>query len=388
MNIVIAIDSYNDANGGTIATKRLVNELVKRGHKIKIISAIHENPDDPDFYKISGFVLPGTAESLENMKFLFGKSNKKVYREAMKDADLVQVQFPFPMAKGAVKMAKKLGVPVIGAFHVQPQNIMAAMGSSNKLLEKFLWFTFKYFLFNRVNNIVSPSKFASNLLKKEGVAANHYSISNGIPNNYFPGEYKRPSWFGDKLVLVNVGRHADEKRLPLLIEGVKKSKYSDNIQLILAGKGERTQDLIELGKQLPVKPLIEYISLEDKLTYLNTADLYIHGSIVELESLSTSEAIGCGLPALISDSKFSAASQFAIDERFLFESDNPDDLAKKLDYWYENRKELRSQELKTKVLTEAELYRFDKAVSEYEVLYNKIANKEKVGKYRLKTKVA
>ncbi len=47
MKIVFAIDSYNDANGGTIATKRLVDELKKRGHEVSIISAIHENPFRP-----------------------------------------------------------------------------------------------------------------------------------------------------------------------------------------------------------------------------------------------------------------------------------------------------------------------------------------------------
>ena len=103
MHIVIAIDSYNDANGGTIATKRLVNELRIRGHKISIISAIHDDASDPDYYQIPGFVLPGAEESLENMKFLIGKNDKKVYEKAMKDADIVQVQFPFLMAGGQLK---------------------------------------------------------------------------------------------------------------------------------------------------------------------------------------------------------------------------------------------------------------------------------------------
>jgi hypothetical protein len=51
---------------------------------------------------------------------------------------------------------------------------------------------------------------------------------------------------------------------------------------------------------------------------LDTADLFVHSSIVELESLSSLEAIGCGLTCLVSDSKYSAARQFALDERFLF----------------------------------------------------------------------
>ncbi len=172
--------------------------------------------------------------------------------------------------------------------------------------------------------------------------------------------------------MINIGRHADEKRQLVLIEGVKRSKYRDEILLVLAGRGERTEDLIAAGKELPVKPLIEYISYNDKLRYLNTADLYVHASIVELESLSTSEAIGCGLPCLISDSKYSAASQFAIDDRFLFSSDDADSLAKKIDYWYENREELRSDELKKKVLAEAEHYRFDKAVDEYEAFIKEV----------------
>jgi len=377
MNIVIAIDSYNDANGGTIATKRLVKELRKRGNKVTIISAIHEDPSDPDYYKIPGFVLPGAEESQENMTFLFGRNDYKVYKKAMKDADIVQVQFPFLMARGAVKTAKRLGKPVVGAFHVQPQNIMAAVGKTNKLLERFLWFIFKYFLFNRVDTIISPSKFASELLISEGIKANHKSISNGIPKEYIPGEYDRPEWFGDNLVLINIGRHADEKRQSLLIEGVKRSKYKDKIQLILAGRGERTEELKAKGKELPKEPFIEYISFEDKLKYLNTADLYVHASIVELESLSSSEAIGCGLPCLISDSKYSAASQFALDNRFLFEEDNPDDFAKKIDYWYENREELRSTTLKKKILAEADWYRFDRAVNEYEAFIGEIVNRTK-----------
>jgi len=374
LHIVFAIDSYNDANGGTIATKRLVDELRKRGHKVSIITAIHEDPSDPDFYQVPGFVLPGTEASLENMKFLFGRNDKKVYKEAMKDADVVQVQFPFLMAKGAVKAAKRLGKPVVGAFHVQPQNIMAAMAKTSKRLEWILWFFFKYFLFKRVDIITCPSRFAASLLESERINASKFPISNGIPVEYAPGNYERPEWFGDKLVLLNIGRHAYEKRQLLLMEGVRRSMYAANIQLILAGRGERTEELKVKAKELPLEPFIGYISFEDKLRYLNTADLFLHGSIVELESLSCLEAIGCGLPCLVSDSKYSAAPQFALDDRFLFTSDDPGHLAERLDYWYEHRDELRSDILKEKVLEEATVYRFDKAVDDYEEFIHRVVN--------------
>lgn len=377
MKIVIAIDSYNDANGGTIATKRLVDELRKRGHEIRIISAIHENPSDPYFYKIPGFVAPGTAESLENMHFLFGKNDKKVYYKAIRGADFVQVQFPFLMAKGVVKAAKKLGVPVVGALHVQPQNIMAALGKTSKLMERFLWGTFKYFLLKRVDDITCPSVFAAKLLRSEGIKARLWPISNGIPVEYVPGDYSRPEWFKDHLVLLSIGRHADEKRQSLLIEGVKRSKYSHNIKLILAGRGERSELLKQKGKELPVEPFIGYISHEDKLRLLNASDMYVHASIVELESLSCLEAIGCGLPVLVSDSKYSAASQFAINDNFLFTSDDADSLAARLDYWYEHKDFLRSKEMKARILDEAEKYRFERAVNQYEAFVKEVIDGQK-----------
>lgn len=366
MHIALAIDSYNNANGGTIAAKRLVRELRDRGHQVSIISAIHENPEDPDFYKIPGFVLPGAEASQENMKFLFGRNDYKVYKKALKNVDIVQVHFPFLMARGVVKTAKRMGIPVVGAFHVQPQNIMAAVGKTSKLLERFIWFAFRFFLFNHISAMSCPSRFAGELLKSEGVRAHIRPISNGIPVEYVPGEYERPEWFSDKMVLLNIGRHANEKRQSLLIEGIKKSKYKDKIQLMLVGRGEMTKELKALGKELPVEPFVEYVSAEDKLKYLNTADLFVHSSIVELESLSCLEAIGCGLPCLISDSKYSAASQFALDERFVFKTDDANDFAIKIDYWYENRNELKSPAMKKRVLDEAETYRFARAVNEFE----------------------
>jgi len=375
MIITVAIDSYNEANGGTIATMRIVEGLKEKGHEVRILSAIHRDPSDPYFYKIPGFVLPGAEGAQESMVFLFGKYDKKTFEKAIRGADVVMVQFPFLMAKGVVKTAKKLGVPVVGSFHVQPQNIMVALGKTSKLLEKIIWLAFKHFLFKRVDTIISPSRFAAGLLDSQGVKARHKVISNGIPAEYVPGDHIRPEWFGDRMVLVSVGRHAGEKRQRLLIEGVKRSKYKEHIQLILAGKGEDTEELKLLGSTLPVKPYIEYISDEDKLRFLNTADMYVHGSIVELESLSTAEAVGCGLPCLISDSRHSAASQFALDERFIFRSDDPDDLARRIDYWYEHLEELRSTEMKKKILAMAEEYRFERTINEYDTFLAEVAGR-------------
>jgi 1,2-diacylglycerol 3-alpha-glucosyltransferase len=374
LKIVIVIDSWNDGNGCIVATKRMMKEFEARGHEFTIITTDIKGHEG-DLREVPGFYLPGVKESMKNMGFLFGKGKKKVFREAFKDADIVTVQFPFFMARGAVKMANRMGVPIMAGCHIQPQNVVGAMGKENNTAENMMAWLFNFCLFKQVDAIHCPSKFAADLYRGYGVDTHFRVISNGIPREYVPRDVKRPEQFGEKFVIMNVGRHALEKRQELMIDGVLNSKYKDNIQLLLCGKGEDSEKLRERGKELPVEPLVEYISMEDKLTYLNTADLYLQTSVIELESLSCLEALGSGLPCLISDATNSAASQFALDDRFLFPQDDAVSLGRQIDYWYENREELKAK--KADALKMADKFRMNRCVDEMEVLYTDVIAHQK-----------
>ncbi|TFH37906.1 MAG: glycosyltransferase, partial [Chrysiogenales bacterium] len=353
-------------NGSVVATKRIVQELIDRGHQVRVVSTgSHEG--DYELYEVPGFYLPFVREFLEKMNVLFAKGKTSVLRKAFEGADLVQIQLPFFVARKAVRIAKKIGIAVTGACHVQPQNIISAMGKEDPKMETMFHALFNFCLFKQVDAIHCPSRFAANLLAEKGSGAHLRVISNGIPREYIPAGMDRPAWFGDRFVILNIGRHAMEKRQELLMEGVLRSKYRDDIQLVLCGKGENSEKLRRRGRELPIQPLVEYVTHEAKLHYLDTADLYLHSSVVELESLSCLEAIGCGLPCLIGNSPHSAASQFALDERFLFTMDDADSLAKRIDYWYENRMALR--ELKQSVLAMAEHYRMDRCIAAMEEFF-------------------
>jgi glycosyltransferase involved in cell wall biosynthesis len=369
----MVIDTFNRANGGTIATMRLVEGLRKRGHTFNIVAS---RSDEPDFFEVPGFYLPGTRESQEKMNFPFGVPDKKVLREAFEDADLVQVQFPFFLGYGAAKLARAMGKPLLGGFHVQPQNIISAMGKESPFLEWMIFRIFNFFLFNRAPVVHCPSRFAAKMLKQNGVRSRLRVVSNGIPTEIKAKSYPRPEEFGDNLVLINIGRHALEKRQMLILDAVKHSRYADKITLMLFGRGEMSDALIAGGKDMPRKPVIRYASEEEKLLYLNTADLYVHASIVELESLSCLEAVGCGLPCLVANSPHSAAVQFAPDKRFIFNKDDRAQLIERIEYWYEHRQELRA--IREKVLTMADQYLFERCIDQMDALYKKMANKEPI----------
>ncbi|TFH40446.1 MAG: hypothetical protein E4G96_07505, partial [Chrysiogenales bacterium] len=219
MKIVFVIDSWNGGNGSVVATKRIVQELIDRGHQVRVVSTgSHEG--DYEFYEVPGFYLPFVRESLEKMNFLFAKGTTSVLRRAFEGADLVQIQLPFFVARKAVRIAKKMGVAVTGACHVQPQNIISAMGKEDPKMETMFHALFNFCLFKQVDAIHCPSRFAANLLAEKGSRAHMRVVSNGIPREYIPAGMERPAWFGDRFVILNVGRHAMEKRQELLMEGV------------------------------------------------------------------------------------------------------------------------------------------------------------------------
>ena len=365
MKIAIVIDAFTEGNGGGVATVRLANGLAKRGHEITIVSP--KSVQKERFFQVKGFCPPGMQEAFRTMDFSFGIPQKNVLRKAFADVDLIQIQYPLWLANGAVRVAKEMKKTVIGAFHVQPQNLLGCLGKQNLFLDAFIYKLYNKLLFDHVPFVHCPSQFAADLLLENGYKGQPRAISNGIPPEYVAKSQTRPDWFGDKLVLLNIGRHAVEKRQALLIRAVKQSKYADKIQLLLCGKGPEKEHLDKMGAELPVKPFTEYVSQEDKIAYLNTADLFILASLVELESLACLEAIGCGLPCLVNDSRYSAAKQFAMDDRFIFKADDADSLAKKINYWYEQRDELRS--LKSKILNMAENFRFEKSLDKMEALY-------------------
>jgi glycosyltransferase involved in cell wall biosynthesis len=78
---------------------------------------------------------------------------------------------------------------------------------------------------------------------------------------------------------------------------------------------------------------------EDLLPQIQTSDLYVHAAEVEIEGLSCMEAFACGVVPVIGDAEKSAAKQFAIDGRCIFEAGNADSLRRRIEYWLENPEE-------------------------------------------------
>lgn len=367
MKILLVVDQFDDANNGmTISARRFAKGLEQKGHEVHI-AAVGEERDKKHAMKEYN-LIPGIKQIVHSQGMKFAKPDNDKLRKAIKSVDIVHCYTPFLLSIHAVKLAKELGVPATTAFHVQPENITATIGMANidkinsTIYKKLNDVFFKYF-----NHIHCPSQFIADELIKNGYTQKLYVISNGIAPEFKYIKTKKPEHLKNKFIIAMVGRLSREKRQDLIISAIKKSKYESNIQLILAGKGPKEKLYKRLGRSLTNKPIINFYPKEDLINILGYIDLYVHSSDMEIEGMSCTEAIACGNVPIIAKGPKTATSQFAIIEESIFEAGNSKDLAKKIDFWYENNEYRKKMQKEYAIF--AENYTLENSVNDLIIMF-------------------
>ena len=335
MKILIVIDQYDNlSNGTTISAKRFVEGLRKDGNEVQILST---GKDEKDKFGLRTYWFPKVIDKyFKANEMVFAKPDEEVMREVFKNQDVIHFYMPFALARKGVKIAEEMHIPHTTAFHVQPENITYAVGlGTNQLINDKIYTYFRTY-YNKFRHIHCPSKFIANQLENHGYTAKLHVISNGVDEDFKYDRKEKPEELKDKFVVTMVGRYSPEKRQDVLIDAIKKSKYSDKIQLILGGKGQCYEKYKEQSKDLKNPPIMQFFAKNDLANILSYTDLYVHSADAEIEAISCLEAIACGNVPIISNSNESATVQFALNDKSLFEHGNSEDLAKKIDYFIEN----------------------------------------------------
>mgnify|MGYP001172745580 CR=1 FL=1 len=371
MKIVYVIDQFDDLNNGTTATaQRSAEYLRSLGHEISIC-AINSNNVEKQH-------VPIFQDLIEKQGFAFAKiPEDEVFRDIFADADLVHFFLASPFCISGAKVARSMNKPMLAAFHVQPKNISYSikLGTVDRFNDR-LYSLFHRTFYKYFNYIHCPSQMIADELKRHGYEQELAVISNGVNEFYHPlPDIKRPEKYNGKILLLMVGRLSGEKRQDLLVDAIPYSKYQDKIQVIFAGAGPQDNALKELSKSLKNPPVFGFYHAEQLREFYNFCDLYIHCADAEVEGISCLEAITCGAVPVISDAPYSASSSFAISEKSVFKAGDPEDLARKIDYWIDHPEERKLY--KQKYAKFAEKYKLSNCMDQMVRLYETIlANHE------------
>ncbi len=384
MIITLVIDTFNVHNNGTtVSAMRFAAGLMSRGHTVRVVAcgepgdatgagsvapkAAGRSQASLELFWVPELVVPIASRLAHRQNTVFAKPVREVLIAAIKGADVIHIYQPWPLGRAAERIARKLGVPAVAAFHVQPEHITYNIGLGwFPPAAHFVYFLLRLAFYGRFADIHCPSTFIAAQLRRHGYRARLHVISNGVGSSFRPGS-ARVQGPDEPFRILMVGRFSPEKRQDVLIRAVRRSRHAARIQLHFAGQGPREKRLRRMASKLPNPAQFGYYSHAELIELIRSCDLYVHASDVEIEGVSCMEAFACGLVPVISDSRRSATGQFALEARNLFRSGDPSSLAERIDSWIDDPAAVKAAS--DTYARYAELYSVDRSVKAIERVY-------------------
>lgn len=379
MLVTVVADVFGKANNGTtIAAIHLIDALKKAGHEVRIVCPDEDKKEKDNFYIVGTYWVGPFQSIVDKNGVSLAKPDRKTLDEALEGSDEVHIMMPFAVGRKALKIALKKGIPVSAGFHVQAENVTAHFFNlmNSHLANKLVYKNFYNEFYRYVDAIHYPTKFIKDTFEK---AVKHktpgYVISNGVASDFHHLDIERDPEFKDKFVILMTGRYSKEKKQTLLIKAVAKSKHKNDIKIVFAGSGPRENEMKKCAAKYGIEPKYAFFSREELVRQINMSDLYVHTSEIEIEAISCLEAISCGVVPLINNSPKSATKTFALDPMNLFKLNNVNDLANKIDYWFEHPE--KKKEIAKEYETYCKQFDFDTCMSKMVKLVEDTAKMKK-----------
>jgi 1,2-diacylglycerol 3-alpha-glucosyltransferase len=325
MRIAFVTDTYDGGiSGGAVTGVRFV-EALRRYHEVTVVAT---GDPAPGKVCVPGFQVP--LRAMRENRITFGWPTREILEGVFATVDLVHIQFPFLLGIASVKIARRIGIPVVSAFHVQPENFLYNLGLRAPRIVAWMHHWWIRRVFEPADAVVVPSAFAAERLKQYGLTTPTWVISNGAHVTPRP----RAAWRDRRTppyVLLCVGRLAPEKRQDVIIDAVARCRHREQVRLVVAGAGHFETRLRARATKhgLPVE--FGYVSDERLAQLYDEATLFIHAGEVELEGMAVVDAMAAGLPVLVADAPDSASRAFASGPEFRFRPGDADDLAAHID---------------------------------------------------------
>lgn len=367
-------------NGTTIATLNVIEAMKKRGHEVRVLCCDKEREGQEGYYVVKKVnfgpfnnyvahngVAPASGKDMETIK------------KAIEGADVVHFNFTWNISAKVVRYCNKMGIATTASMHTSAENytnhiFLQFSRFANWVMYKVLY----HALFKHVDAIHFPSQFIYDLSKKEWHFKNYGEvISNGIQNDFKRIPVERPKELEGKIVVAYTARYSREKMHKVLLKAMKYSKHRDDIVLILPGAGPLEKKMRKWAKKwCKNEPIFGFHDHEEMVKILNYCDIYAHCGHVDIEPISFLEAVSVGLPPVLTDSKQSAVSTFAIDKKLnVYKHNSPKDLAAHIDYFIDHP-EAREENAKG-YLGYAQKFDFETSMDKMEQFFLKTIERKK-----------
>ena len=303
MKILFVFPSKNGFSGAALSPLHLILGLLKIGIEVYVV--ITEPPPDHRIFvdrlkenKAKLFVFPSNESGLKYWQTLAKKSLQVLDEN---EIDIVHLHLPklvYFLGKEIKKRNKKLVMTLSGDSIFEASNL----GFFTKFKTKQFWNSSK-----KYSDIICPvSDWLLNQIQKKDNLQNIKSVHNAIDVDKFQCLYqdirKKLGIDKNEFLILTISRLTQVKGLDILIKGyatfLEKGIPS---RLIIVGKGELKNNLIELAEKLGIKKNILFIDFVSNLAdYISSCDVFVMTSNYEPFGMTAAEAGVVGKPIIVS----------------------------------------------------------------------------------------
>lgn len=357
-------------------------ELKKLGHAVYYVAPNHPNAENTDSLNtiLSASLKIPTELHRIGVPWISPRYNKKLKSIPF---DIVHAQSPFSAGLEALKVAKKLNVPLVATFHSKFYDDALKITHSKVLSRATVNIIIDFF--NKCDAVWAVNDGTAEVLREYGFGGKITVMENGTdlvkPTKRALTETRAKIHYDSSLPLfLFVGQHNTKKNLDGVIRACQILKQKGlEFRLVTAGDGPDTDKLKHLVKKLDLVDEVEFlgfVSDPEELTALYAlADLLVFPSLYDNAPMVLREAAAAGTPALLVQGSTAAESLKDGENALIARNDSPEAIAARIETGLKTLKTVGKNAQKTIPIPWSKI--MQKVVKEYEALIQ-----EKQGRIR------
>lgn len=299
MRIAICSDQYLPLLSGLVdSIDTLSRELRARGHAVRIYAPTLPGAGrDENVFRFPSWTLPGSGDSMVVALPLGVMKDMRAFRPDVIHTHLAGVTGFF-----ALYASRRFAVPLVGTDHTLPADYLhyakLDFPPFPYLVRKFsAWY------YNRCAFVTTPGGSVLQELRDYGMKKPARIVSNPLPTRLFRplgrrGELKKILGIGERAILV-FGRIAKEKNLDFALDVF--ARMGDETELVFVGDGPERGELEKKIREQGLQSRVRFLGIlrgEPLVEAINTCDVCLITSTSETQSLTTVQALACGLPVV------------------------------------------------------------------------------------------
>ena len=328
-------DSYPPTLDGVArVTFSYCETLGKMGHAAYYIAP--KNPDAPEYPFLNTILSPGVKIPTEQWHVGLPAFGFK-YRKNLKEIpfDIVHAQSPFIAGHEALRIAKKLNVPLVSTFHSKYYDDFLQRTHSKKISQLLTNNLIEFY--NRCDAVWAVNDGTANVLREYGFGGKITVMENGTDLEEVPPETLekmklRIKYSKNIPLLIFVGRHNKQKNIQGVLESCKILKDRNvDYRLVTAGDGPDFDKLVKLCYKLDLDDKVQFLGhIDDRaeiMALYSLADLLVFPSLYDNAPMVLREAAAMGTPGLLVSGSTSAENLVDGKNALIAANDSPEAIA-------------------------------------------------------------